>query len=330
MQDVLRYLAVHFAPDLRSFLGTLDLSGLRVTNTAVVDEFFQRSLGDKVWEIPFRNENGEHGLLRVALLFECQSSIDWLMPLRVQGYSALVQKAAFKDRAPKKGDRLQPVLAIVVYNGVAPWTAERTVAGMVYRGPATDVLPEAPPLFAGERYELVDIRAHMRARKHLTSGNVFLLVMRIEAMADREGEPGAIVEEIVSGLAGPRHARLRKTLLKWFALVARRHEVDLDFLQDEEAVRHHMATGTIRTFADECFARRFAVLRAQGRQEGIERGMQHERNLLRRLAERKFGAQVGHRVAGMLATIDDPAQLEDVGDWIIDCEDGDELLARIG
>ncbi len=181
-----------------------------------------------------------------------------------------------------------------------------------------------------ERYELVDIRAHMRGRKHLPSGNVFSLVMRIEAMADREGEPGAIVEEIVSGLAGPRHARLRKTLLKWFALVARRHEVDLDFLQDEEAVRHHMATGTIRTFADECFARRFAVLRAQGRQEGIERGVQHERNLLRRLAERKFGAQVGHRVAGMLATIDDPAQLEDVGDWIIDCEDGDELLARIG
>lgn len=143
------------------------------------------------------------------MLFEFQSSIDWLMPLRVQGYAALVQKAAFKDRVPKKDDRLQPVLAIVVYNGVAPWTAEGTVAGMVYRGPGADVLPEAPPLFAGERYELEDIRAHMRRRKHLPSGNVFSLVMRIEAMAEREGEPGAIVDEIVSGLAGPRRRGMR-------------------------------------------------------------------------------------------------------------------------
>ena len=40
--------------------------------------------------------------------------------------------------------------------------------------------------------------------------------------------------------------------------------------------------------------------------------------------------EAGHRVAGMLTSIHDPAQLEDVGDWIIDCEDGDELLAPIG
>ena len=122
-------------PDVHSFLGKLDLSELRTTNAEVADEFFRRSLGDKVWEIPFLNGDGERGLLRVVLLFEFQSSIDSLMPLRIRGFAGLVQKAAFKDRALRKGDKLQPFLAIVVYNGVVPWTAERTVTGMVYRGP---------------------------------------------------------------------------------------------------------------------------------------------------------------------------------------------------
>ena len=65
--------------------------------------------------------------------------------------------------------------------------------------------------------------------------------------------------------------------------------------------------------------------RAEGRAEGVEQ----ERALLRRLTERKFGVETAERLSALLAGIGDPARLADIGDWIIDCASGDELIARV-
>ena len=65
--------------------------------------------------------------------------------------------------------------------------------------------------------------------------------------------------------------------------------------------------------------------REQGRAEVVE----HERVLLLRQTERKFGADVAGRLAALLAGIEDPERLADVGEWIIDCASGDELIARL-
>ena len=69
---------------------------------------------------------------------------------------------------------------------------------------------------------------------------------------------------------------------------------------------------------------------AQGIEQGIERGLAAERQLLRRLAARRFGVATAARLDGLLADIRDAEGLEPVGDWIIDCADGDELIARFG
>ena len=66
--------------------------------------------------------------------------------------------------------------------------------------------------------------------------------------------------------------------------------------------------------------------REQGRAEGVE----HERVLLLRQIERKFGADTAGRAAPLLAGIGEPERLADVGEWIIDCASGDELIARLG
>ena len=75
-------------------------------------------------------------------------------------------------------------------------------------------------------------------------------------------------------------------------------------------------------------------LRSEGRAEGIERGLEQgiaaERDLLRRLATRKFDAGTAERLAGLLSRIDDPEGLAAAGDWIIECASGDELIARVG
>ncbi|MCY4596655.1 MAG: hypothetical protein OXC19_17870 [Bryobacterales bacterium] len=51
--------------------------------------------------------------------------------------------------------------------------------------------------------------------------------------------------------------------------------------------------------------------------------------LLVRLAKRKHGTDVAGPVATLLAGIDNPDRLQDVGEWIVDCEIGGALLARL-
>ena len=51
--------------------------------------------------------------------------------------------------------------------------------------------------------------------------------------------------------------------------------------------------------------------------------------VMHRMAARKFDAATAERLAGRLAEIADPARMEEIGEWLIECEHGDELLARV-
>ena len=57
--------------------------------------------------------------------------------------------------------------------------------------------------------------------------------------------------------------------------------------------------------------------------------MARERALLAHQASRKFGAGTGSRLAALLAEVADAERLTEIGDLVIDCADGAELLARV-
>ena len=68
----------------------------------------------------------------------------------------------------------------------------------------------------------------------------------------------------------------------------------------------------------------------QGRRQGIEQGVASGRiDLLRRQAVRKFGAPVGERFSALLDGVDDPERLDEVGDWLIECDTASVLLERM-
>ena len=67
-----------------------------------------------------------------------------------------------------------------------------------------------------------------------------------------------------------------------------------------------------------------------GLERGLERGRAEERALLCRLASRRFGAETGERLSGLLGHLTDPERLAEVGDWVIECGTGAELLDRAG
>ena len=68
--------------------------------------------------------------------------------------------------------------------------------------------------------------------------------------------------------------------------------------------------------------------RAQGRAEGRAEGHAGQRALLCGLAARRFGAETGERLADLIARVEDPARLADIGEWIVTCASGRELLHR--
>ena len=74
---------------------------------------------------------------------------------------------------------------------------------------------------------------------------------------------------------------------------------------------------------------RWANLRAAERESGRELGRADERIRLRRQAALKFGLGATDRLADHLAGLTTREDLDRVGDWIIECESGDELLLRL-
>ena len=72
---------------------------------------------------------------------------------------------------------------------------------------------------------------------------------------------------------------------------------------------------------------------AEGLEEGLERGraeglVQGRRDMAVQLARLKFGNAATERLLPLLDRIADPAVLAEVGDWVIQCGDASELLAR--
>ena len=64
----------------------------------------------------------------------------------------------------------------------------------------------------------------------------------------------------------------------------------------------------------------------RGRAEGRAEGTAHERAMLARQAARRFGAGFGRRLGAALREVSDPVELDRIGDLIVDCATGEELL----
>ena len=189
---------------------------------------------------------------------------------------------------------------------------------------------------------LIDPGAY--AGRTLPPDNCVSLMVATELMSDLEEAVG-ILETALRLLPAPDQEKLRDTFLSWFRLATGRIGVDLEFLEDKAIMEQLERTGALRTTLEERFQALHDTLRAEGRAEGIEQGIERgieqgiergieqgierERQLLRRLTERKFGAVTAGRLAGLLAGIGDPRRLQDVGEWIIDCAEGKELIARL-
>ena len=322
--------------DNPEWLAAFDPETLEQVPTEHIDETLHRHLNDLVWRVRLRG-GGEEAWAYLFVLIEFQSSVDYLMALRVRTYVDLLYRGLCREQRFGASDHLPPVLPVVVYNGASPWTAAASVEDLVAPEGRPGGLSAPVPVFAGSRYVVLDVgRAEVGES---ASGDVVSLVIGIEKMSSYE-EGYATLEAAFSVLRSAEHRELRRVFHMWFSLLVGSGAGGAAIMEFEEMERLEEA-GELRTAVQDRVrawreaereagrAEGRAEGREEGRAEGVDLGTERERELLRRQSERKFGAGTAGRVVALLARIRDPERLAEVGEWIIDCGSGEELIARL-
>ena len=331
VEDLLR----GFAP--ATVARTLDFATLEQLPADYVDDDLARGQGDAAWRVRFRGAADEW--LYLLVLLEFQSTVDPRMAARILAYTARMYLKLIRGGELPPDGRLPPVLPVVIYNGERRWSAATEMLATI-----APVGEDLAPFQPRQRHLLID--EHRLAVEDLPEENVVSAQIALEqgsvpAMA-------AVLRRVSALLAGEEHASLRRAFAELTLGMVERSAAARTHPELASALRAAAETGGLNAMGS-VLARRIdeyiettAEARAEARtRERVEailgerlvearaQALVESRAMLSRQAERKFGAEAGARLAALLAEVADPERLAAVGDLVIDCADGAELLARV-
>jgi hypothetical protein len=137
-----------------SLLDRIDFARMTVDPTTYVASDYRHLASDLVLRAPFRYSTGRRGSRTVLLyiLIEHQSEPDPLMVLRILDYLVQIWKGQVRTRSQRgrlpAQIRLQPILPVVLYTGIQPWSDLGRLVDLVDAGDLfREVTPEYQPLF---------------------------------------------------------------------------------------------------------------------------------------------------------------------------------------
>ena len=290
------------------WVAELDLSTLERWPESQVDDTLRERHQDRVWRVRYR-----HRWLYVLVLLEFQSTVDRTMAVRVLAYSALL----YHDLLRTGAEPLPPLLPIVLHHGSGRWTASVDVAGLA--APSGEFLAPYQP---AQRYFLLDAGDYTDAP--LPHGrNLVAALIRLErSRSDEDVE--AVLGALDGWLLESGNAALRRAVGEWIRQVyAPRRPAAAATTAEENRTE---AQTMLRERVQEWMAEKWAQGHAEGQAEGQVQGRM---DLMRRQAARKFGDEIAERLAERLEPVQDAARLAEIGEWLIECESGEALLARL-
>lgn len=174
-----------FVPD--AMAAGVDFASMEKVPTKFHGPLGERREGDVIWRLPTAYGSDVY----LYLLIEFQSQSDWWMPLRTQVYQGLLWQQIVAEQSLKAGDKLPPVILIVLYNGGPRWTAPTDLASLI-------ALPAGSPLWDWQpraHYHLIDMGGFPSGDLERLESLTALLV-RLE----RRQEPARLaqlVEEVI-------------------------------------------------------------------------------------------------------------------------------------
>ncbi len=319
----------------RPIAARLDFSTLRQQPANSVDADSRQRRGDAAWRMDYDDGSGRS----LVLLVEFQSTVDMSMAARMNGYAEAARDRLRRQRETDMDGEVR-VLPMVLYSGDRPWNAWGGVAevGVTAGGEAWLPLRGA--------YLLLD--ANRRAREDLPRDNLVSAVFELNA-AENPTEMADRMRAMPRGLHGDA---LRATI-DWIRAVFPKKfpqsdaagviaslEREFPDIAKEEGTMMALAKRALEweeEYGRQGFEKGLKQGLERGREQGLEqgqaqgfeKGLAAERELLRRLATRKFGAAAGDALVRHLADISDPDRLAGIGERIVDCGTGAELIERL-
>ena len=319
VEDLLRGFAA------REWSDKLDFETLEKLPADYVSDDFRQRHGDSVWRLRLQGQ-GEEWLYLLVML-EFQSTTDPFMAVRVLVYTGLLYQDLIRRGAFDEAGRLPPVLPIVLYNGSNEWSAPVEVGDLI--APAGEALAPFQP---SQRYFLLD--EGRWGKDDLPGRNLVSALVGMETSATAEALSEA-AEALSGWLRDSGDDELRRAFAEWLRQVSSRRfgegaPLAADALEGGGAMLAERVQEWIEEWLRQGREQGLEQGREQGLEVGLERGRAEERALLCRLASRRFGAETGERLSGLLGRLTDPERLAEVGDWVIECGTGAELLDRTG
>ena len=311
VEDLLRSL---FGADLDA-----DYRSLEKLPAEYVGEALQQRRGDTVWRL--RARGAGDGWLHVLVMLEFQSTTDAAMAQRVLEYTALLYGELLRRGKAKPG-ALPPVLPVVLYNGDAAWRPATEMRDLIAR-PSPLLAPYQP----SQRHFVLDQRRAQAEDFKLHELTWTVAQLEQSRTAD---DLARIGRRLTGLLAGAGEVELRRTFAHWLWALGRSLVGSGPAPMPPEDVNlEDMAMSLVERVAE--WRKPYIE---QGIKEGIERGislgMEHERQLLRRIAATRFDSATADRLATAIGAEADPQRLMEVGEAIARCATGVELLREIG
>ena len=289
---------------------------------------------DKLRRVECKTGTLRNGRRRyVLVLIEFQSGHDADMAWRMRDYLHLVESGLRQTGAVRAEGAVPDMLSIVVHNGERRWRARAECAG-----PLTG---NGPPVLV-RMYATVDLQ--VLARGGDAEGRVLVPGSRLATLAELESTPAELLPRVLltafRRYDGVESSALRRGLhLRVEAAIARRGSAEgLPPLAVCERMLATRRGEDMTAMLDATLARweeaKVAEGVERGMAEGVERGMaegeaQGRVALLRRQVAWRFGTDVAGQVTALLGDVTDVAHLDQAGEWLLECDTGEALLARL-
>ena len=283
-------------------------------------------LQDKLRRVEFKEGRLANGRRRYALvLLEFQAGHDADMAWRMRDYLHQVESALRESGTVQAEGGVPPMLSVVVHNGDRPWRAAAECAA-----PLTG--DEAPARV--RMYATVDLQ--VLARGPDGEGRELVPGGRLATLAELESAPAESLPRLLLAAFerhdGERSAALRRGLhLRVEAALAGRGLGEgLPPLAASERMLAARRGEDMTAMLDATLARWEEAKVAEGVQRGLAEGMAQGRiALLHQQAEWRFGTEVASQATMLLAGVTDVARLDEAGKWLLECDTGEALLARL-
>ena len=304
--DLVRDLLAGFI--LQEWATDPDLATLAPWSAAPVSDGLRERLQDRVWRV----QGGRDRRLDVMVCLEFQSTVDRTMAVRILDYSVLLYQESLRN-APSKP--LPPVLFIILYHGHGQWKARTEIAPLL--APHGALLAPCQP---SQRHFVLDVGGYTGALPE--ERNRMAELVRLASSCD----PATMVKEFHGVLERwwePEHDRLIEALWQWLG------QVHLPMYCPGAKLPALTNPREAGTMLDDKVIDWTVQWRAEGRAEGRMEGRTEGQAEVIRQAARKFGSETAERLAGRLAEIADPERVGEVGEWLLECESGEELLGRL-